>query len=191
MRGLLAQPFDVGDELRHDGLDALVELRGFVGRGADVGERLLVAQDQVLERLILLAQPVDETREIDRVPRFVVGLLREAARQVGVVAVLAQLALGLREQRLRFLVGARRVPRHARLLGLDEQRARLAQVLRLDRRELGIAVERFGLVGAAACAANVARLEPAGRRIERFACFGPELGRERTPRWRWSRRRAS
>ena len=112
-------------------------------------------------------------------PRFVVGLLREAARQVGVVAVLAELALGLREQRLRFLVRARREPRHARLLGFGEQRARLTQVLRLDRRELGIAVERFGLVGAAACAANVARLEPARRRIERFAGFGPELGRER------------
>ena len=112
-------------------------------------------------------------------PRFVVGLLREAARQVRVVAVLAELALGLGEQRPRLLVGARREPRHARLLGFGEQRARLAQVLRFDGRELGVAVERFGLVGAAARAADVAGLEPAGRGVEALAGFGPELGRER------------
>ena len=179
LRGLLAQPFDVGDELRDDGLDALVELRDLVGRGADVAQRLLVAQDQVLERLVLAAQPLDEGREIDRVPRFVVRLLREAARQVRVVAVLAELALGLGEQRARLLVGARRHARHARLLGLGEQRARLAQVLRLDRRELGVAEERFGLVGAAARAADVAGLEPARGRVEALAGLGPELGGER------------
>ena len=55
LRGLLAQAFDVRDELRDDGLDALVELRDLVRRRADVRERLLVAQDQVLERLVLVA----------------------------------------------------------------------------------------------------------------------------------------
>ena len=179
MSGLLAQPFDVGDEVRDDGLDALVELRGFVGRGADLGQRLLVAQDQVLGRLILAAQLVDEPREIDRVPGLVVGLLREAARQIGVVAVVAELALRLGEQRPRFLVGARREARHTGLIGLGEQRARLAQVLRFDRGELGVAEQRLRFVGAAACAADVARLEPPRGGIEALAGLRPELGGER------------
>ena len=110
---------------------------------------------------------------------LVVGLLREAARQVGVVAVLAELALGLGEQRARLLVGARRHARHAGLIRLGEQRARLAQILRFDRRELGVAKERLGLVGPAARAAEVSGLEPARRGIEAFAGLGPELGRER------------
>ena len=122
---------------------------------------------------------------------LVVGLLREAARQVGVVAVLAELALGLGEQRARLLVSARRHARHAGLVGFGEQRARLAQVLRLDRRELGVAKQRFGLVGAAARAADVARLEPARRGIEALAGLGPQLGRERGGVRIRRRRRAS
>jgi len=102
-------------------------------------------------------------------------LLREAARQIRVVAILVELALGFGQQRARPLVRLRRQARNACLLGLGQQRARLAQVLRLDRGELRIAEQYFGLVGPAARAANVAVLEAACGRIEALPGLGPEF----------------
>ena len=148
LRGLLAQLLDVRDEVGADRLDALVELNDLVRGGADLNYGVFVGKDHVLDRAILLSHRADHLREIDRVPRLVVRLLREAARQVGVIAVLVELPLGLREEGSRALVGLRREARYAALVRFGEQRARLAQVLRLDRRELRVAIERLGLVRA-------------------------------------------
>src|SRR4029078_11043144 len=104
-RGRFTQLLDIRDEIAGDRLDALVELNYLVRGRADLHQRVFVAQDQVLRRAIVLAHRADYPREVDRVPRLVVSLLREAARKVGVVAVLVQRPLGLREEGTRALDG--------------------------------------------------------------------------------------
>ena len=116
LRGPLAQLLDVRDEIGADRLDALVELHDFVRGSTDLNYGVFVGQDHVLDRAILLSHRADHLREIDRVPRFVVRLLREASRQVGVVAVLIERPLGLREEGSRALVGLRREARYAALV---------------------------------------------------------------------------
>ena len=112
-------------------------------------------------------------------PRFVVGLLGETTRQVGVVAILVELAFGLREQVLSARQGLRGVTGHAQLLGLSEQRSGLAQILGLDRRELGVSVEALGFLPASARASNIAGFEPARGAVESLLRLAPEIRRER------------
>src|SRR5690606_22961972 len=155
-RGLalaLAQILDIGDEIRGDRLDAAFEIRGLVRGRGDLNQRLLVGEGHVLELPALGAPRADPLSEMTGVTPFAIRLLREAARHVRVVAVLVELSLGLREQLARAREGLRRVAADACLLGLREQRARLAQVLRFDRSELGVAIECLGFLGATARAA--------------------------------------
>src|SRR5690606_38762978 len=121
---LLAQILDVSDEGIRDRFDASIEIRRHVGGRGDLDQRFLVREDHVLELPALVPHRADALCEMDRVAGFVVRLLREAPRQVGVVAVLVQLALRALEELASTGERLRRIALHARLLRLREQRAR-------------------------------------------------------------------
>ncbi len=71
---------------------------------------------------------------------FVVRLASKASRQIGIVAVLVEFPLGVREQLLGFAEGDRRIAADPRPVCIGQQAPGFAQVLRLDRNELGVAV---------------------------------------------------
>ncbi len=109
---------------------------------------------------------------------LVVGLAREAARQVRVVPVLVELALGIGEQLLGLRQRHRGVTADSRPVRLSKQVSGFGQVLRLDGDQLGIAVQDGRLTLAALRAPEVATLQHANRLAEFALCLLPEFGFE-------------
>ena len=106
---------------------------------------------------------------------LVVCLLRQAARQVRVVAVLIQFALGVRQQLLGLAKRDRRIAAHPCAVGVGQQTPRLAQVLRLDGNQLRIAVKTRGFDVATFRPLEVAALEQTDGVAELALRFLPDF----------------
>ncbi len=107
--------------------------------------------------------------------RLVIGLTRKAARQIGVITVFVEFALGIRGE----LVGAverdRRVASDPGAIGLGQQATRLAQVLSLDGDEFRIAIQAGRLDILSFGAAQVTALEQPNSAGELALSFVPQL----------------
>ena len=110
-------------------------VRAVLHVGDDVGNarnrlhRLFPLQHQFFRRQLLVANLANDLGQVDGVFGFVIGLLREIARQIRVVAILTQFAFGIRQQLFRLAQRNRRVAADAGAVGVCQQSARFAQVL--------------------------------------------------------------